>query len=105
MTTFSIAGEVFGSQRAARARAGAVLGRYPLWAPVRGQDESFIAALFWYHPRALQKAGPGVHHFAVGPAHHGPTLNLFVVRADSSLDDFSIKTAVAAAARNTKEMR
>lgn len=46
MTTFSIAGEVFGSQRAARARAGAVLGRYPLWAPVRGQDESFIAALF-----------------------------------------------------------
>ncbi|MBK0332049.1 DUF3223 domain-containing protein [Brachybacterium sp. MASK1Z-5] len=101
--TICIGSERFATQKIARARASEVLRNHCPREPITGRDADFVAGLFWCHPRAREKAGLGVTHFVVSCSVHGPTLNLMAVRLDGTLEDFSIKQAVAAAAALTKE--
>lgn len=93
--SIQIGDEVFRTTVEARKRASAVLHRHPQGFPITGSDVVFVSALFWRHPRALEKAGAGVHHFEVRPGPQWPTPNLWVIRIDGSMDNFSIRTCIA----------
>ena len=97
-----IGGEDFTSQAAARRRAGEVLHGHAMYVPITGHDVDFVAALLHWHPRAAEKVGPGVDHFEVRPSPDGRTRNLWLVRVDGVIDNFSIKDSVAHAARVQK---
>lgn len=87
--------EMFRTQAAARRRASEVLHGHVMFVPLVEPDVDFVTALFWCHPRALEKAGAGVDHFEVRPSPDGRTRNLWVSRIDGSVDNFSIKESVA----------
>ncbi|MDK9661427.1 DCL family protein [Propionibacterium freudenreichii] len=95
--------ETFNSQKDARSRASQVLHAHRLWQPITGDDGAFVSGLFALHPDTVEKSGPGVRCFVVGQSFHGPQLNLFVIRTDGTVDDFSIRRAVAAAATTRED--
>lgn len=98
MTIITIGNEEFPSIAAARRRASEVLRRWGGESSfIAGEDLDFVVALFARHPEARTKAGTGVVGFYVDQRPRCRTANFYVVRADGSSDDFSIKRCLGIA--------
>jgi hypothetical protein len=84
----TIGSHTFNTQAAAVAFIQEALYRHPLLEPIKGEDHAFLLELLKKHPRAAEKIGAGVKHFAVGKA-KGGTQCFYITRVDGSRSDFS----------------
>lgn len=84
----SIGSHTFHTQAAAVAFIQEVLYRHPLLEPIMGDDHAFLLELLKKHPKAAEKIGAGVKHFAVEKA-KGGTQCFYITRVDGSRSDFS----------------
>jgi Protein of unknown function (DUF3223) len=84
----------FATKTAAQDFYRSILHRYKYGERVTAADEDELKPLFLRHPEADQKlAGQPISHFEVRSNRYG-TKSFFVIRADSSFDDFSLFSCI-----------
>lgn len=94
MTWYALGGKQFETWRAVADYAQIVLRRSCPGFALRGEDAAFVADLFFHHPEAEKKAGPGIEFFYVGIMPAWGTRNFHVYRSDGTYDNFSIKKCI-----------
>lgn len=91
---YTLGGRVFGTKKDVRDHASLVLNRAGLGEILTGPDDAFARALLSYHPEASRKRGVGVSAIVVALVPEWGTRNFLVIRADSSVDNWSIKKCI-----------
>jgi hypothetical protein len=84
----TIGGKHFETQKAANLFMQELLNSQSLKAAIPEPNHSFLCALISRHPRATEKIGEGIGHFAVEHAVHR-TRCFYLIRPDGTRTDFS----------------
>jgi len=74
-------------------RCQAIRDSYPDGVPLSPEDRKVVLATLRHHPRGREKFGCGVAHVVVD-TYVGGTRCFFVIRADGSVEDFSLRKCV-----------
>jgi len=74
-------------------RCQAIRDSYPDGVPLSPEDRKVVLATLRRHPRGREKFGVGVAHVVVD-TYVGGTRCFFVIRADGSVEDFSLRKCV-----------
>ena len=91
---YSLGGLTFGTKQMVAKHASIVLNRAGLGEVLTGADEAFARDPLDHHPDADRKHGIGVSAITVALVPEGDTKNFLVLRADGSLDNWSIKKCI-----------
>lgn len=91
---YRLGGLVFETKQMITKHATVVLNRAGLGEVLDGADEAFARDLLAHHPEAYRKHGVGVSAITVAVMPGWGTRNFLALRADGSVDNWSIKKCI-----------